>query len=265
MLSVEEALEQLLAEIAPLAVEEAPILECLDRVLAHDATADIDLPPFTNSAMDGYAVRAADTAGAGADTPRRLPVIGEIAAGDPGTTPLPPGATMRIMTGAPLPPGADAVIPVEQTRPLGDAVDLLASVAVGSSVRSAGEDVRRGQRVLAAGAVLGPGELGLLASLGYARVPVHARPRVAILSTGDELVEIDQVPGPGQIRNSNATMLAAEFGISIPTTGLPGTGAWIRMVGAASASARSFCSSVIRRTLTPRFGCTSNCVTTGPQ
>ena len=210
MLSVEEALEQLLAEIAPLAVEEAPILECLDRVLAHDATADIDLPPFTNSAMDGYAVRADDTAGAGADTPRRLPVIGEIAAGDPGTTPLPPGAAMRIMTGAPLPPGADAVIPVEQTRPLGDAVDLLASVAVGSSVRSAGEDVRRGQRVLAAGAVLQPGELGLLASLGYARVPVHARPRVAILSTGDELVAIDQVPGPGQIRNSNATMLAAQ-------------------------------------------------------
>lgn len=210
MLSVEEALTQLLADIAPLPVEEAPLLECLDRVLARDAVADTDLPPFANSAMDGYAVRAADTAGASEAHPRRLPVVGEVAAGDPGTTPLPPGAAVRIMTGAPVPPGADAVIPVEQTHALEDAVDLLVAVTSGASVRPAGDDARRGQRVLSAGAVLRPGEVGLLASIGYARVPVYRRPRVAILSTGNELVPVDRMPGPGQIRNSNASMLAAQ-------------------------------------------------------
>ncbi len=210
MLSVEEALAQLLREIAPLSVEEAPLLESLGRVLARDAVADIDLPPFANSAMDGYAVRAAETTGASEADPCRLPVVGEVAAGDPGTTPLPPGAAMRIMTGAPVPPGADAVIPVEQTRVAVGAVDLLAAVAAGASVRPAGDDARRGQRVLASGIVLGPGEIGLLASIGHARVPVRARPRVAILSTGNELVPIDQAPGPGQIRNSNASMLAAQ-------------------------------------------------------
>ena len=210
MLQVEEAQEQLLAAIAPLAIEEMPILDALDRVLSRDAYADIDLPPFTNSAMDGFALRASDTLGASADSPRRLPVTGGIAAGDPGMTPLEPGTAVRIMTGAPLPPGADAVIPVEQTRPDTGVVALLCSVAVGASVRHAGEDVRRDQRVLEAGTLIRPGELGLLASLGYARVAVYRRPIVAILSTGDELVDIDTLPGPGQIRNSNAVMLAAQ-------------------------------------------------------
>ena len=210
MLTVDEAQAQLLAGIGVLGVEEAPLLEGLDRVLARDAVADIDLPPFANSAMDGYAVRAADTGGAGPESPVRLPVSGEIAAGDPGDRPLAPGTAMRIMTGAPVPPGADAVIQVERTRPLDGAVDLLGAVQRGDSVRAAGEDMRRGERVLPAGTVLHPGELGLLASQGYARVDVYRRPRVAILSTGDELTPIEERPGPGKIRNSNATMLAAQ-------------------------------------------------------
>ncbi|HWE61608.1 MAG TPA: gephyrin-like molybdotransferase Glp [Chloroflexota bacterium] len=210
MLTVEEAQAQLLAEIVALATEEAPLADTLDRVLARDVFADSDLPPFTNSAMDGYAVRAADTYGASAGAPRRLPVVGEIAAGDPGQDPLPEGAAMRIMTGAPVPPGADAVIQVELTRPLEYGVELLAEVPVGASVRRAGGDVARGQRMLVAGTILHPGEMGLLAAEGFARVPVYRRPRVAILSTGDELVDVDQIPGPGQIRNSNATMLAAQ-------------------------------------------------------
>ena len=159
--------------------------------------------------MDGYALRAADSDGATPDA-RRLPVTGEIAAGSAVPQPLPPGAAVRIMTGAPMPPDADAVLPVEQTRALGGAVELLGAVQPGDYVRQTGEDVLEGQQVLDAGAVLRPGELGLLASLGYALVPVYRRPRVAILATGDELVPIEQRPGPGQIRNSNATMLAAQ-------------------------------------------------------
>lgn len=210
MLTVEEALARLLAGIQPLSSEEAPLDQCLDRVLARDAVADIDVPPFTNSAMDGYAVRALDTVGAGTIAPRHLPISGEIPAGAAPQYPLTPGTAMRIMTGAPLPSGADAVIPVEQTRITEAGVDLLSEVAPGASVRPAGDDVRRGQRVLASGAWLRPGELGLLATIGHARVPVFRRPRVAILSTGDELVAVDRLPGPGQIRNSNATMLAAQ-------------------------------------------------------
>jgi molybdopterin molybdotransferase len=210
MLTVDEAQAQLLAGVDVLGVEEASLLEGLDRVLARDAFADIDLPPFANSAMDGYAVRAAETRGAGPETPVRLPVRGEVAAGDPGERPLEPGTAMRIMTGAPVPPGADAVIQVERTRPLEGAVELLGEVQQGDSIRAAGEDMRRGERVLAAGTVLHPGEMALLASQGFARVAVYRRPRVAILSTGDELAPIDERPGPGRIRNSNATMLAAQ-------------------------------------------------------
>jgi molybdopterin molybdotransferase len=197
MLTVEEAQQRLLAGIATLPIEDAPLEECLDRVLARGAVADCDLPPFTNSAMDGYALRAADSRGAREDAPRRLPVAGVIAAGDPGDRALPQDSAMQIMTGAPLPAGADAVIPVELTRRAAQSVEILAAVEPGASVRLAGGDVRRGQHILAAGAAIGPGEVGLLASQGYARVPVYRRTRVAVLSTGDELVEIDRTPGPG--------------------------------------------------------------------
>jgi molybdopterin molybdotransferase len=210
MLTVEEAQERLLAAVDVLDVVDEVNLDALDRVLANDIYADIDLPPFTNSAMDGFAIHAADSFGASSAQPKRLPVAGEIAAGDPGDSPLIPRTAVRIMTGAPLPPGADTVIPVEQTLPEEGWVTLLAEAPEGACVRRAGEDVRRGARVLEAGSLLHPGELGLLASVGCARLPVFRKPVVAILSTGDELVEIDRAPGPGQIRNSNATMLAAQ-------------------------------------------------------
>ncbi len=211
MLSVEEAQERVLAAVTRLDAEERPLVEALGSVLAADAVADVDLPPFANSAMDGFAVQAAGTSGASPDRPRILPVIGEIAAGDAPSLQLTPDSAARIMTGAPMPAGADAIVPIEQTAGDRRTVHILAQVAPGAYVRHAGDDYRRGAIVLARGTSLRPGEVGLLASCGYARVPVHRRPVVAVLSTGNELVSVDQKPGPGQIRNSNAPMLAAQI------------------------------------------------------
>jgi molybdopterin molybdotransferase len=211
MLSVEEAQQQVLAAVARLDAEDRALGDALDAILARDAVADIDLPPFANSAMDGFAVHASDTANASPERPAVLPVIGEIAAGDAVSLVVPPGSAARIMTGAPMPAGADAVVPVEQTASDPRGVRVLAQVAVGASVRAAGDDFHRGATVLAEGTLLRPGEIGLLASCGYARVPVYRRPVVAVLSTGNELVSVDQLPRAGQIRNSNAPMLAAQI------------------------------------------------------
>jgi molybdopterin molybdotransferase len=214
VLSVEEALEQILATVRVLEPERVPILEALGRVLAEEVAADRDIPPLPNSAMDGYAVRAADVAG----VPARLRVIAEAPAGRLCPVEVGPGTAIRIMTGAPIPAGADAVVPFEHTRMVQDSsctaagewVEVLREVRPGANVREAGEDVRAGQVVLTPGRVLRPQEIGMLAALGRTEVAVIRRPRVAILATGDEVVPPWETPGPGQIRDANSYTVAAQ-------------------------------------------------------
>jgi molybdopterin molybdotransferase len=208
---VDEALDYILGHVTRLGSHPVRIVEALDRVLAEDVVSVVDIPPFANSAMDGYAVRSADVASVSPDAPVTLSVIAEVPAGTLPDRPVTPGTAMRIMTGAPIPPGSDAVVPFEQTsegrpegflRPFGS-VQVYEAVRVGDNVREAGEDVRRGQRVLAAGHVLRPQDIGILAALGCPEVKVVRRPRVAILATGDELVDVEEPATPGKIRNSN--------------------------------------------------------------
>lgn len=201
-ISADEALSRILQHFRPLAPVERALEDALGLVLAEDVRAPNDVPPFANSAMDGYAVRAADVEGATPNAPVRLPVVMDIAAGRTGAE-LGPGAAARIMTGAPLPPGADAVVRFEDTDSGEKVVSIRVGVARWENVRQAGEDVRRGEVVVAAGTLLRPAEIGVLATAGRRRVTVHPRPRVAVLSTGDELVEVDEIPGPGQIRDAN--------------------------------------------------------------
>ncbi len=211
MLSVEEALARILAEIAPLDVVEAPLAESLGLVLARDLIAQEDMPPFANSAMDGFALLSNDSQSRGGQ-PARLRVIGSVAAGYVANATVTDGTAMRIMTGAPVPPGADTVIQVELTRSDGaesDWVEIMEPVAPGNNIRPAGEDMQRGQTILHAGTEIGPWEIGILATLGWAHVPVIRRPRVAILGTGDEVIEVDQPLTPGKIRNSNSYLLEA--------------------------------------------------------
>jgi molybdopterin molybdotransferase len=220
MISVEEARERILALFRRLEAEEKPILAALGQVLAGDAVAQFDIPPLANTSMDGYAVRAADTARASESTPIRLRVAGELAAGYVFDGEVAPGTAVRIMTGAPIPRGADAVVPFEETderathefgafeKSLSE-VGILKEARPGANVRRAGEDVARGDVVLRAGATLGPSQIGVLASLGLATVPAYRRPVVAILSTGDELLELGAKPAPGKIYDSNAYSIAA--------------------------------------------------------
>ncbi|HSL56224.1 MAG TPA: gephyrin-like molybdotransferase Glp [Acidimicrobiales bacterium] len=186
-----------------------PLDDAVGCVTTEAVVADELVPPFANTAMDGVAVRAADTAGATADAPVRLRLVGTIAAGDPGDIEVGPGTAVRIMTGAPMPPGADAVVMVERTAPAEGAVDVMVEVAVGNHVRAAGDDLRPGDPVVAAGTELTPAHLGVLAGLGHLDVAVVRRARVAVLSTGDELVEGPGPLLPGQIRDSNRRTLTA--------------------------------------------------------
>ena len=200
MIPVAEARARILADVACAAPEETlPIARGLGRVLAKDVHAPFDVPSAHNSAVDGYAVRAADL---DPGSRARLRVVGDLAAGTVYEGTIGPREALRIMTGAPMPRGADTVVPQELGEGAGDWVDLRA-VDPGSNVRSRGEDVRAGAVVLHAGAVLRPQDLGLVASLGFAEVEVHRRPRVALLSTGDEVVEPGQSRRPGQIYDAN--------------------------------------------------------------
>jgi molybdopterin molybdotransferase len=220
MISVEEALERILSYVGVLEPVDQPILDALGQVAAEDVVSDIDIPPLDNTAMDGYAVRAADTTGASERAPVTLRVIGELAAGYVFDGAVETGTAVRIMTGAPMPRGADAVVPFEETdEPAGrtfgsfaksrDVVGVLKAASPGANIRYAAEDVRRGQAIIAKGSVLHPAQIGVLASLGKASVRVHRRPVIAILSTGDEVREPGQPLGPGQIYDSNAYSVAA--------------------------------------------------------
>jgi len=199
-----------LERLRPLPAREVPLGDALGCVLADDVTAAEDLPPFANSAMDGFAVRAADLAGASDHAPIALEVTGEVFAGTARLPTVQAGGAARIMTGGPLPPGADAVVPVEQAAVDGDAVRIRLAPGERQFVREAGEDVRAGTVVLERGRVLDPAAVGMLASVGRRLVPVHPKPTVTVVSTGDELVDPGDPLGPGQIRDSNSWLLVAQ-------------------------------------------------------
>jgi molybdopterin molybdotransferase len=198
-----------LATIRPLEPLWLPLDEAEGGVLAEDVLADTPLPPFDNSAMDGYAVHSADLARASAEAPVTLPVRGEIAAGDTGSYRVEPGSCLRIMTGALLPAGADAVVPVEKTDGDTTAAAFSRAVSPGESLRRQGDDVPAGARLLESGTPVGPVQLALLAGSGHATVRVRPRPRVAVVSTGNELAEPGTPLVPGQIWESNSYLLAA--------------------------------------------------------
>ena len=206
MLSVEEALEQILERVNPLATERVGITAALGRVLAEPIVSTREIPPWANSSMDGYAVRAGDTRAGGV----LLEVVGRVVAGSLPDREVHAGEAIRIFTGAPLPPGADAVIPQEDVEVDGARIRLARVVREGDYVRPRGEDVRPGDALLDAGRVIGPPEVGLLATLGRVQVSVYRRPRVAILSTGNELADLGTEPGPGQIPNTNTYSLMAQ-------------------------------------------------------
>ena len=209
VISIAEAIAEVMSAVVPLAVEEVGVASARGRVLAADVVAGFDIPPFANSQMDGFAVRSTDLASASEASPGRLRLVGTIAAGDAPDRAVGPGEAIRIMTGGAIPAGADAVVKVEDTTTEGSTVLLRHAPRAREFVRPAGEDLRAGERALEAGRVLRPADVGLVASLGLPAVHVRVRPRVAVLATGDELIELGRPLGPGQIHNSNAYTLAA--------------------------------------------------------
>jgi molybdopterin molybdotransferase len=209
LLDLEEARSHVLAHVSPLSVEPVPLRQALGRRLAEDVASEEPVPPFDNSAMDGFVLRATDTGAAVPGAPARLRLVDESRAGAPATIALGPGEAMRISTGAAMPDGADAVLRVEEAR-LDDGHLLVeAAVAPRHDVRSAGEDVAPGTTLLRGGVVVGPAELGVLAAIGWGEVPCRRRPRVAVLTSGDELVEPGEPMSPGAVRNSNAYSVPA--------------------------------------------------------
>ncbi len=218
MLSVEEALQKILAEVNVLEAETVPIMETLGQVLAEDIISDINVPPLNNSAMDGFAVRSDDTRGASKKTPITLKVTDTVLAGGIAKKEVIPGTAIRIMTGAPIPSGADSVIQFEDTddpknkdaasTQRAGQVSIYAETKPGQNVRLAGEDIAKGNTILRKGTVIRPSEIGLMASMGQSRVKVIKRPVVAIFSTGDELIEVDKPLPEGKIHDSNAYSIA---------------------------------------------------------
>jgi molybdopterin molybdotransferase len=220
MISVEEARDRILGTIHRLAPESRLLSDALGQVLAEDVTSPLTIPPLDNTSMDGYAVKAADTRGASPATPVRLRIAGEVAAGHIFDGAVTPGTAVRIMTGAPIPAGADAVVPFEETdeqpgRNFGsfaksaESVGILKAAGEGANIRRAGEDIEAGDTVLRAGTLLGPAQVGVLASLGRSLVSVHRRPVVAVLSTGDEVLDLDSPHEPGHIYDSNSYSVSA--------------------------------------------------------
>jgi molybdopterin molybdotransferase len=227
MLTVDAAVERVLSAFSPVREHERLALdEALGRVLVEDVSADLDLPPFDTTAMDGYAVRAEDLRASEKERPATLEVIGAVPAGRTAETPLGSGQAYRILTGAPMPPGADTVVPYEDTDGKGfggwsgDAgaqeaaaereVRIFTAPPRGDNVRYRGEVLRRGEVVVRARSVVRPGEAAVLATVGREKVWVYRRPRIGVLSTGDELVSVGQTPGPGQIRDGNRPGLMAQ-------------------------------------------------------
>ncbi len=220
LIEIDDARRLVLERAAPLGGEEVRLREALNRVLAEDLSSSEPVPAFDNSAMDGYAVRASDTAGTSAERPATLRVVAESRAGRPAGDPVGDGEAIAISTGAMVPDGADAVVRVEDTAAADGRVEVSAEVEPGRNIRRAGEDIRRGEVVLERGTVIGPAELGVLASLGAALVPCARRPRLSVLSTGDELLDVDEPFRPGGVRNTNslavpalATAVGAEVGL----------------------------------------------------
>ena len=212
MRTVEEAWEAIMGKVNRLPTEQVPLLQSAGRVLAEPACADTDVPPFDNSAVDGYAVQARVTAGATAAKPCRLRTLDEVPAGAPALQTVQSGTAVRVMTGGPLPLGADAMVMIEDTA-VSEAgwVEIHAEARSEQHVRRRGEEMHRGAEALKIGTLLRPAEMGMLATLGFAAVPVYRQARVAVVTTGDEVVDIvpGEIPPPGHIRNSNRYMLAA--------------------------------------------------------
>ncbi len=210
MITVDEAIEKILSYVQPLGFEKVSILDALGRVIAEDMTAPRDLPPYDNSGMDGYAVRYEDVQDASEKNPVRLVVIEDLRAGFISEKTIQKGQAIRIMTGAPIPKGADAVVPVEDTERGNGFVFILRASFPGGFIRRAGEDVKKGDRVITKGDILRPSEIGMLASMGRAFVSVYQRPSVAILCTGEELVDVGESLVGAKIVSSNSYTLAAQ-------------------------------------------------------